>query len=91
MLMQLQMLMLCLELPLFCFVEFHLTYEEFHEAGWPQARDAFIVHLKFESTISASRSRRIDFGLFSNFVKYIQNKDTFFLSLALLGHTMGSK
>ena len=54
-----------LKLPILCMGDFNLTYDEFLSSGWPQKLRVKMINPPVETTTSASRNRKIDFGFVS--------------------------
>jgi len=70
-LMQVKLIKDLLQLPVVCFADFNIPFEEFADSGWLDLLNASPIHPGVTTTTSASSNRVIDFGFISNEIKYM--------------------
>jgi len=58
-----------LNLPIICFGDFNITYDEFRESGWCEKMHISLLHPQVSSTLTSTSNRVIDFGFISNSIK----------------------
>ena len=71
---QIHLLKVLLNLPILCFGDFNITFQQFEDSGWVKRLNVKLIDPGVDSTISTNSDRKIDFGFISTEIEAVFNQ-----------------